>query len=711
MNRSLLVVLSLLCVMQLWGQGVKIAELQYISPKPGSKFIMPGNNIALRYSEKFDPNSVKQSILNVKSTRNGEISGNIKLSDDGKTLLFKPKSLFPLGDIIHVTLNKGLRTLSGIDIESVQFQFEVSKTIIQTSEKYFIDKHQNQNLLPVLNTPIPTSTKIEKKENNLPEGFPGIQVNVLAENASKGYYFFTPYDEWGWYPDTEPYITITDLYGTPVYYRKMQNVGYDLKIQPPGFLSFYSYHPFWKHMVMDSSYQIIDSYQMGNGYGYTDFHEFQLLENGHAFVMTYDSQYYPMDTVVPGGHPNAIVTGFVFQELDTNKEVVFQWRSWDHFLVTDAGPFVDLTDSIIDYVHGNTIDIESESSLLISCRNMDEITRINRNTGEIIWRFGGKNNQFEFMNDTLGFSVQHDSRRLENGNITLFDNGSLHPDPKYSSGLEYEMDEVNMTATLIHRLRNTPDILGVVMGNKQWRSENSKVIGWGSGVPGISEFDANDNMVYEMEFEGISYRSYLFPWVTNYFLLETDTLQYGYIWQENTLTKTLNVYNNSSNEINLTSYYSMNSAFTVENEFPITIAQGESKNLQVKFNPEEVGFFEGKITINSDINSDTLVQRIAQQVYLVGNATTGQSVNQQTDKDMLIYPNPVANELIIEFSKNHFMGKIQLHNIFGSVMIEQIIDKDQKITLDISQFSNGVYFVHLIDKYNKALKFYKIVKK
>ena len=116
MNRSLLVVLSLLCVMQLWGQGVKIAELQYISPKPGSKFIMPGNNIALRYSEKFDPNSVKQSILNVKSTRSGEISGSIKLSDDGKTVLFKPKSLFPLGDIIHVTLNKGLRTLSGIDI-------------------------------------------------------------------------------------------------------------------------------------------------------------------------------------------------------------------------------------------------------------------------------------------------------------------------------------------------------------------------------------------------------------------------------------------------------------------------------------------------------------------------------------------------------------------------------------------------------------------
>ena len=38
--------------------------------------------------------------------------------------------------------------------------------------------------------------------------------------------------------------------------------------------------------------------------------------------------------------------------------------------------------------------------LMISSRHLNEITKISRTTGDIIWRFGGKNNQFTFVNDT-----------------------------------------------------------------------------------------------------------------------------------------------------------------------------------------------------------------------------------------------------------------------------------------------------------------------
>ena len=36
---------------------------------------------------------------------------------------------------------------------------------------------------------------------------------------------------------------------------------------------------------------------------------------------------------------------------------------------------------------------------LVSCRNLDEITKIHRTTGEIIWRWGGSQNDFIFTND------------------------------------------------------------------------------------------------------------------------------------------------------------------------------------------------------------------------------------------------------------------------------------------------------------------------
>jgi hypothetical protein len=184
-------------------------------------------------------------------------------------------------------------------------------------------------------------------------------------------------------------------------------------------------------------------------------------------MMSYDNQKVPMDTVVSGGDPNAEVIGLVIQEIDENKNVVFQWRSWDHFEITDATHNIDLTLPSIDYVHGNAIEIDTDGNILISSRHMDEITKIDRQTGEIIWRWGGEfceNNQFTFINDPVGFSHQHDIRKLPNGNFTLFDNGNLH-DPQFSRAVEYKLDEVNKTAELVWEYRNNPESYSFAMGS------------------------------------------------------------------------------------------------------------------------------------------------------------------------------------------------------------------------------------------------------
>jgi hypothetical protein len=89
------------------------------------------------------------------------------------------------------------------------------------------------------------------------------------------------------------------------------------------------------------------------------------------------------------------------QELDANRDVVFEWRSWDHFQITDATVNTDLTDKKVDYVHGNTVERDFDGNIMISCRNMCEITKINHETGDIIWRMNGENNQFTFVNDNI----------------------------------------------------------------------------------------------------------------------------------------------------------------------------------------------------------------------------------------------------------------------------------------------------------------------
>src|SRR6185295_15203514 len=120
------------------------------------------------------------------------------------------------------------------------------------------------------------------------------------------------------------------------------------------------------------------------------------------------------------GKTKATVTGNLVQELDASKNVVFQWRSFDYFQITDA-THENLLTSPIDYVHANALELDNDGNILLSSRHLDEITKINRMTGAIIWRWGGKNNQFAFVNDAaLGFSHQHAIRRLPNGNVTLY---------------------------------------------------------------------------------------------------------------------------------------------------------------------------------------------------------------------------------------------------------------------------------------------------
>ena len=143
---------------------------------------------------------------------------------------------------------------------------------------------------------------------------------------------------------------------------------------------------------MDSLKNVVDSVYCNNGY-IADNHDFIALENGNYILFAYDEQPYAMDTVVVGGDPNAIVEGLIIQELDSNHNLLLEWSSWDHFNITD-NVTLDLTGPSIAFIHCNSIDIDFDGHLLISSRNLDEITKINRFTGDIIWRWGGAKNNF-----------------------------------------------------------------------------------------------------------------------------------------------------------------------------------------------------------------------------------------------------------------------------------------------------------------------------
>ena len=107
------------------------------------------------------------------------------------------------------------------------------------------------------------------------------------------------------------------------------------------------------------------------------------------------------------------------QEQDANKNVVFEWHSKDYFNFTEVDTMRLLNPANVDWTHFNAVELDDDGNILVSVRHFNEITKVNRSTGAVMWRLGGKMNQFTFTNDSTQFIGQHDIRRIANGNITI----------------------------------------------------------------------------------------------------------------------------------------------------------------------------------------------------------------------------------------------------------------------------------------------------
>ena len=171
-------------------------------------------------------------------------------------------------------------------------------------------------------------------------------------------------------------------------------------------------------------------------------------------------------------------------------------------MLRDQQYVVDLTTSpAFDFPHMNAIDVDTDGHILLSSRNTSEVTKINRDTGEIIWRLGGTHNQFTFVNDPLnGPRNQHAIRSVGTNRYTLFDNGNVHS-PPVSRAVEYQLNPSNMTATVVWQYPATPttSLYSFYMGNAQRLPNGNTLINWAVGnLPKLTEVRPDGTKAYEM---------------------------------------------------------------------------------------------------------------------------------------------------------------------------------------------------------------------
>jgi len=603
------------------------ASFSYVSPLPGSKYINPEQTIALRHGDIIDPTSVRNSMITLRGSERGEITGSVKLSVDGRTLVFTPDKPFSLKENISVEVANGIRTETGLELEGLSFGF---KTKPIDNYPMLVDYYQREEQrlagsMEKLDNGTENNSHYEygnRENNDYPEGFPTPTIAAF-DNPSPGYVFLGPRPFGG--ADYGTYLVMLDNYGIPVFYQEWPRRTNDFKTLPNNQLTFCDFtnaNPeINKYLVMDSKFNITDTLTMGNGY-LVDQHDLLMRENGNHFMMAYDPQLVNMDTVVPGGDTAATVVGFVVQEIDSEHNVIFQWRSWDHYEITDAN-HTDFLAKNIDYVHGNAFEIDYDGNLLMSQRNMEEITKIDLNTGEIIWRLGlhAKNNMFTFTNDTIGFSWQHDIRRLDNGNITVYDNGNWHT-PKFSQAVEYNIDEQNYTAELVWNYIHDPVVYARATGAHRRLPSGNSFICWGLTWPiNVSEVDMEGSLRWELHWpmNVWEYRSFKVDWETDYFETSVDTIDFGEYDDYVPWPSIFTITNNANHDIQITSTHNHWDSYSVITQLPLDIPAGGTAQMTINFFPTMEGHIDDVLTLNYESTVlDTLPRRVSKQIFLTG---------------------------------------------------------------------------------------------
>jgi hypothetical protein len=273
--------------------------------------------------------------------------------------------------------------------------------------------------------------------------------------------------------------------------------------------------------IYDSDYRQIAAVHAGNGLS-ADGHEFLITPWNTALILSYTTATADLTSI--GGPANQKVVNGVVQEIDIRTgQVLFEWNSQDHVPFAESEqPLPSAPSTPWDWFHINAVHIDTDGSLLIDARNTWTVYNVDRQTGQINWKLGGKDSSFTLRAapgqqlDAAGeiFAWQHDPEALGRGRYTVFDNDStgtpLFPS---SRAVTVQLDTASHTATLVSSVDQPEGLVAPSQGNAQTTRDGNLFVGWGA-LPYFAEFSRTGRLLFDARFpDGVnSYRAYRLPW-------------------------------------------------------------------------------------------------------------------------------------------------------------------------------------------------------
>jgi outer membrane protein assembly factor BamB len=233
----------------------------------------------------------------------------------------------------------------------------------------------------------------------------------------------------------------------------------------------------------------------------TRFHDLRIdAEDASYWILCDETR--SMDLSLLGGVANAQVTGTVVQHVSAAGTLLFEWNPFDHFALTDL-PANERDDQSVNWTHGNSLDFDADGALLVSFRNLNEITKIDPATGRVIWRLGGLANQFAWDGAPQPFLAQHGLRVSGEHQVLVLDNLGLTGASR-AALLAY--DEATMTVRLVQAYA-AAGVVAQLGGSTQSLQGGRVLVAFGNGGR-VAEYDSAGTEVWRIHGDaGYVYRA------------------------------------------------------------------------------------------------------------------------------------------------------------------------------------------------------------
>ncbi len=240
-------------------------------------------------------------------------------------------------------------------------------------------------------------------------------------------------------------------------------------------------------------------------------HDFFFNDRGNIVILVGEGRV--IDKTSVGGPADAIVVADGFVEMTPEGDLVQYWTPFDHFDPVASENFGSFWDPIFgekaeDWQHANSLSQDVDGHYLFSFNAFDQIVKIHRETGEIIWTLG-KDGDFTFDPPLSAFAKQHAFHSLGTNRYLVFDNQG---GKTFSRASEFVLDLENKIAHQVFVQDADSTLITGIVGSA-YRLPNGNTLTCFGRLGVLQEVDATGKTVwYRSEGLILNYRAFFVPY-------------------------------------------------------------------------------------------------------------------------------------------------------------------------------------------------------